>query len=140
MMESQGMDPQGMEVLASSDSYVLECSSQHGLGRLTFRKKPSAMEYQAAISHFCDQVLKRGFRLMLFNNLEAGLISQDEKDWSRFYIENLLPNCSLRKMASVVGGNALQRMIISDMHQQGKHPYRLECFASEQEALAWLLA
>ncbi|MBC3538996.1 hypothetical protein ACFSC6_10665 [Rufibacter sediminis] len=140
MKDATPAELQDMEVLASSDSYVLQYSPALSLGRLEFTKRPTGVEYQAAISHFCDQVLKRGFRLMLFNNLKAGFISQEEKVWSRFYIENLLPKSALRRMASVTGGNLIQRMIISDMHHQGRHPYQLDCFSSEREALAWLLA
>ncbi|MBC3538938.1 hypothetical protein ACFSC6_10355 [Rufibacter sediminis] len=127
------------KIISSTGSYALDFYPSASLARMVFRRRPSDLEYQSAIANFFDLLFKEEVRLMLFNNLSAGLISPESQALSRSYIENLLPKSALRKMACVVGGDFIQRLLISNMHRGAESPYDMRFFESEEQAVAWLL-
>ncbi|GAB3834679.1 hypothetical protein [Pontibacter rugosus] len=130
---------EGVEMLEDTSFYTLDYYASHAMVRLVWKRRPSSLEYRKALTFFLNLLMKLRVERALFDNLQAGLISAEDRDWSTFYIKTLLPKSRLKKLASVVGQEVLQRMLIRGMHAEAKNQYELMFFESEQEAFDWLL-
>lgn len=130
---------EGVEVLEDTTFYTLNYYASHAMVSLVWKRRPSSLEYRKALTLFLHLLMKLRLERALFDNLQAGLISAEDRDWSTFYIKTLLPKSRLKKLASVVGQEVVQRMLIRGMHADVKNQYELMFFESEQGALEWLL-
>lgn len=130
---------EGVEVLEDTTFYTLNYYASHAMVSLVWKRRPSSLEYRKALTFFLHLLMKLRLERALFDNLQAGLILAEDRDWSTFYIKTLLPKSRLKKLASVVGREVLQRMLIREMHADVKNQYELMFFESEQGALEWLL-
>ncbi|RIJ36993.1 hypothetical protein [Pontibacter oryzae] len=138
------MEPEIMRLdesvcVAEASHFVLEYQEALCLSRITWKRKPSSLEYRHAITYWLEHLKKNKVERTLFNNSHAGLISDEDVAWSEYYIKNLLPKTNLRKSASVVSNNILQRMLIRNMYAERKPIYfQMEFFSEEQQAYHWL--
>ncbi|MBF8965465.1 hypothetical protein I0P70_19605 [Pontibacter sp. FD36] len=120
----------GSKLIVDTPYVLLEHLEKKKLARLCWKKNPSSLEYRVAIMAFLNLLTKQHIELMLFNNTFAGLISEEDQEWSRFYIKTLLPKTQLQKLACVVAGNLFQKMIIEEMHISAKYDtYALALFS-----------
>ena len=90
-----------------------------------------------------DYIKQRNAEKVLVNSERTSILGSDTKDWLSNTYYSLFSQTSLKKMARVMPDNLFKKLalasVVARADAAGDISYQIQDFASEEEAVRWLL-
>lgn len=126
-----------------SDDFKIEADDALSFIRTEWLRPLTDEQFKAETMRAYDVIVARRAQLVLVNAQQVSILGPETKDWLSHTYYSLLSDTALRKMARVMPDNLFKKLalasVVARADATGSLNYDIRDFASEEEAMRWLL-
>ncbi|MBC5775725.1 hypothetical protein H8S95_16725 [Pontibacter sp. KCTC 32443] len=126
-----------------SDGLRIEAADSLALVRTEWLRPLTGDQFMAEAMEAYKLIVSRKAEKVLVNSQQASILDPETKDWLSNTYYKLFSHSSLRKMARVMPDNLFKKLalasVVARADAAGDISYDIQDFASEDEAVSWLL-
>lgn len=129
--------------LYESDDLRIEVADSLALIRTEWLRPLPGDRFMTEAMHAYEIIAGRKAEKVLVNSQQASILDPETKDWLSNTYYSLFSHTALKKMARVMPDNLFKKLalasVVARADAAGEISYDIRDFASEDEALRWLL-
>ncbi|MER2999012.1 hypothetical protein [Pontibacter populi] len=127
----------------SSDNFKIEADESLAYIRTEWLRPLTDKEFMMEAMRAHDVIAERNAEIVLVNSQQVSILGPDTKDWLSNTYYSLFSQTALKKMARVMPDNLFKKLaltsVVARADAAGEISYQIQDFASEEEAVRWLL-
>ncbi len=132
-----------LTTIYSSDNFKIEVDENLAYIRTEWMRPLSDKEFMEEAMRAYDVIAEKNAEIVLVNSQQVSILGPDTKDWLSNTYYSLFSRTSLKKMARVMPDNLFKKLalasVVARADASGDISYTIQDFASEAEAVRWLL-
>ena len=137
------MQPLPLISIYESDGLKIEVADSLGLVRTEWLRALPDQQFQTEAMQAYHVIAERKAENVLVNSKQTSILGPETKDWLSNIYYKLFSATSLKKMARVMPDNLFKKLalasVVARADAAGEISYTIRDFASEDEAISWLL-
>jgi len=126
-----------------SDDFKIEADDRLAFVRTEWLRPLDDEQFVTETMRAHDFILERNAHKVLVNAQQVSVLGPETKDWLSNTYYSLFSHTSLKKMARVMPDNLFKKLalasVVTRAEAAGEISYAIKDFASEEEAVNWLL-
>ncbi|MBJ6117720.1 hypothetical protein JAO76_05935 [Pontibacter sp. BT310] len=127
----------------SSDNFKIEADDGLAYVRTEWLRPLNDDQFVAETMRAYDVITEKQAERVLVNAQQVSVLGPETKDWLSNTYYSLFSRTSLKKMARVMPDNLFKKLalasVVARADAAGEISYQIQDFASENEAVHWLL-
>ncbi|WP_162428180.1 hypothetical protein [Pontibacter pudoricolor] len=127
----------------SSDNFKIEADDGLAYVRTEWLRPLNDDQFVAETMRAYDVITEKQAERVLVNAQQVSVLGPETKDWLSNTYYSLFSRTSLKKMARVMPDNLFKKLalasVVARADAAGEISYQIQDFASEDEAVHWLL-
>jgi hypothetical protein len=127
----------------SSDNFKIEADDSLAYVRTEWLRPLNDDQFVAETMRAYDVITEKQAKRVLVNAQQVSVLGPETKDWLSNTYYSLFSRTSLKKMARVMPDNLFKKLalasVVARADAAGEISYQIQDFASENEAVHWLL-
>jgi hypothetical protein len=132
-----------LKTIYSSDNFKIEADDSLAYVRTEWLRPLNDDEFVEETMRAYDVISEKGAEKVLVNAQQVSVLGPETKDWLSNTYYSLFSHTSLKRMARVMPDNLFKKLalvsVVARADAAGEITYEIEDFASEEEAVRWLL-